>query len=236
MDETQTQKMGNGTKITIGIMVLLLIIGVYMIFRSTGNGLNNGTATTTTQATTTNGVVQGNGYTIEQVPVETTTNSGTPKPVPDLNREIFTYPGANISAEARAAAVVKVKEFQTALKNNPADFSSWISLGIYQKMAGDYDGAIISWTYASKLAPSDYISLGNIGNLYAYFIHDNGQAEVYYKQAIKRGPTTVYLYQQLAEVYRDVFKDLDKARAIVNEGLAKIPNDPLLLQLKANLK
>ena len=105
-----------------------------------------------------------------------------------------------------------------------------------QKAGGDYQGAIISWKYASRLAPTDFISLANIGNLYAYFLHDNAQAEIYYKQAIAKGQTQAYLYTQLAEIYRDIFQDLDKAKSIIDQGLSKIPNDPSLLQFKESLK
>jgi tetratricopeptide (TPR) repeat protein len=79
------------------------------------------------------------------------------------------------------------------------------------------------------------VALGNLGNLYAYYIKDNAQAENYYKQAIAKGSTQAYLYVQLGEVYRDVFKDAAKAKATADQGLAKIPNDPSLLQFKATL-
>ena len=68
------------------------------------------------------------------------------------------------------------------------------------------------------------------------FLNDKNQAETYYKQAIINGPAQAYLYTQLAEVYRDIFKDLTKAQAVVAQGLLKIPNDPNLLQLQGSLK
>jgi hypothetical protein len=36
-------------------------------------------------------------------------------------------------------------------------------------------------------------------------------------------------------VYKDVFHDLDKARAILDQGLKALPNDPALLEAKNNL-
>ena len=238
MQITQTHK------IIISAVVILVLLGIYIIFdrkskQETPNkvvetGQSATTTSTTTSTTTDSGTGITGGYTIEQVPLES--GKGVPKPIPDLNREPVLSSGAIISPEAKTLAVGKIKLLQATLKSNPADLSAWIDLGIYQKQAGDYEGAILSWKYAGRLAPADYVSRANLGNLYAYFLKDNAQAEVYYKDAISKGPTQVYLYTQLAEVYRDVFNNLDKARAIVAQGLSKIPNDPNLLQLQASLK
>ena len=235
MQITQTHK------IIISAVVIIVLLGIYIAFDRKSKQENNTVditqpATTTATTTSSGGIqTQGTGgYTIEQVPIES--GKGVPQPVPDLNREPVLSAGAIISPEAMALAVQKIKTLQVTLKSNPANLPAWIDLGIYQKQAGDYAGAILSWKYAGRLSPTDYISRANLGNLYAYFLKDNGQAEVYYKDAISKGPTQSYLYAQLAEVYRDVFKNLDKARAIVAQGLSKIPNDPSLLQLQASLK
>ena len=234
MQITQTHK------IIISAVVIVVLLGIYVVFdrkskQETDNKIVETTETaTTTVATTDSGTGITGSYKIEQVPINE--GKGFPQPVPDLNRELVLSSGAIISPEAMALAVQKIKTLQTMLKSNPANLSAWIDLGIYQKQAGDYTGAILSWKYAGRLSPTDYVSRANLGNLYAYFLKDNSQAEVYYKDAISKGPTQVYLYTQLAEVYRDVFKDLNKARAIVAQGLSKIPNDPSLLQLQASLK
>jgi Tetratricopeptide repeat len=223
-------------KIIISIVAIAVLFGAYILFdiKSKEQGTDTGTnqvSTTTDVVVGTNITGQGN-YTIERVPI----NEGrVTQPVPDLNRVSVPAKGVVVSPEGKARTDAEIKSLQMVLKKDPTDFTSWLSLGLYQKLAGDYDGAVISWVYASKIAPGDYTSLGNLGDLYAYFIHDNGQAEVYYKEAIMRGPTQSYLYVQLAEVYQNVFKNLDKARAIVSQGLSKIPNDPNLLQLKASL-
>jgi tetratricopeptide (TPR) repeat protein len=146
-----------------------------------------------------------------------------------------TYPGAVIAPEARNDAETRIAATQQKLKADKMNWQLWVDLGIYQKQAGDYEGALLSWKYAAYIAPGDYVALADIGNLYAYFIKDNAQAESYYKQAIAKGSTQAYLYVQLGEVYRDIFKDAAKAKAIAEEGLSKIPNDPSLLQFKATL-
>lgn len=224
----------NRNKIIAIVVLVIILISTYFIFdkKSEVSTNNEQIATTTTDGTGSVSAQGQGGYTIEPVEFEDT----LPKPIPNLNREVSVSVGAIITPEATASATPKIKSLQEILKKNPADFNSWISLGIHQKQAGDYEGARISWEYASKLAPSDHISLGNLGNLYAYFIKDNTKAESYYKQAINRGPTQVNLYVQLAEVYVNFFSDKSKALAIINQGLTKVPNDPSLLQVKASLE
>lgn len=226
-------------KIIISTLAIVILFGLYIFFtRQMDNPTSivpneNKTATTSTSA---DGKVKIDGdgnYTIEQVPL--TEGRVLPQPIPNLDRAVTVYSGAVIAPEAKALAVTKVKEMQALLKKDAWNAEAWIYLGMYQKQGGDYEGAVLSWNYVAKLAPTDYISQANLGNLYAYFLKDNAQAEVHYKKAIANGPTIAYLYTQLAEVYRDVFKDIDKARAIVNQGLVKIPNDANLLQLKASL-
>lgn len=233
MDFTKKQKL-----ITSALTIIILL-GVYIAFdsRPVNTEVKSTEMISTSTSIDSSGKIkiEGTGsYTIREVPVDVVDD--VPKPIPDLNRVSVASSGATVLPEVKLAAAEKIKTLQAKLKENPAYVEAWIDLGIYQKMAGDYAGAVISWKYASKLSPTDYVSVGNLGNLYAYFLKDNAQAEVYYKQAISKGSTQVYLYTQLAEVYRDIFKDLDKARAIVTQGLSKIPNNPNLLQLQASLK
>lgn len=228
-------------KIILSILAILVLLSIYILVdqknkEETGD-TDISTSTEKTATTTISGTqinTQGTGgYTIERVPINE--GKGVPQPVPDLNRISVAANGVFISPEAKVTADASIKSIQAMLKKNPADFYAWLDLGIYQKMAGDYEGVIISWTYVGRLAPTDYISRGNLGNLYAYYLKDLAKAEVYYKQAISYGPTQAILYIQLAEVYRDLFQDKAKARAILDQGLSKIPNDPNLLQLKASL-
>lgn len=226
-------------KIIISAVVVAILLAIYIAFDRKSNIKKVDNTETTSVSTSTDSTgninAQGTGsYTIKQISVDTIDE--IPKPIPDLNRVSVSATGAIVLPEVKSAAEQKIKMLQAKLKENPAYIEAWIDLGIYQKMAGDYDGAVISWKYASRLSPTDYISLGNLGNIYAYFLKDNGQAEVYYKQAISKDPKQVYLYIQLAEVYRDVFKDLDKARAIIDQGLSKVPNDQSLVQMKNLLK
>lgn len=223
-------------KILIAIITILVLVSMYMMFvkkteAPTGqNGVKTST-TTVTRIPGTNIVVEGNGnYTVTPVPTKTE----KPIPVPDLNRQITFLATLNLSDEVKKILTDKITNEQASLKKNSNDINAWINLGIYQKMAGDYAGAVISWKYVSEIS-NDFVSLGNLGNLYAYYLKDNGMAEVYYKKAIARAPNQAYLYIQLSSVYKEVFNDLAKAKAILDEGLKKMPNDNSLLEAKKNL-
>jgi tetratricopeptide (TPR) repeat protein len=179
----------------------------------------------------TNIVVEGKGdYTITPIPVKTE----KPILVPDLNRPVIFLASLNLADDVKKILIDKINVLQVNLKNNSNDINSWIDMGIYQKMAGDYAGAVISWKYVSDIS-NDFVSLGNLGDLYAYYLKDNGMAEVYYKKAITRAPNQSYLYIQLSSVYKVIFNDLVKAKAVLDEGLKKIPNDKSLLEAKKNL-
>ena len=222
-------------KIIALVCFVAIIVGGYFFIRKNNKPVVDNTGAST--ATSTNGSIHvgtaNSGYTIEQVPIGE--GQGVPKPIPDLNRSSKGYGSIIVTDQAIAQALPKITELQTMLKKNPANFDAWIDLGIYQKMAGDYVGTSLSWQYASKLAPKDFISLGDLGNLYGYFLHDKTKAESYYLAAIKNGPQIDYLYIQLSEVYRDIFLDKNKALDIVNKGLSALPNDLALTQMKASL-
>ena len=226
-------------KIIIGILLLIVLVSLYLFFDrkqvvAPTNTLDT-TSTTTDKLDVTqleeNQKITQDGYTIERVAVDE-----KQVPAPDLSRPVTFAAGSQLTPEVRAMITTKIINLQTELRKNNAYLAAWIDLGMYQKMAGDYTGTIESWVYATKLSPNNFVAYGNLGDLYAYYLKDNAMAELYYKQAIAKGPTQVYLYTQLADVYKDVFKDLDKAKAIIDQGLLKIPKDPALLQYKTNLK
>lgn len=238
MQMTRTQK------IIWSIVIIIILFGGYVYIdkrmrnNTEGNLANTATTTDNSQVITdknTGTVIttSGNGgYTITQVPVD---NTPLPQPIPDLNRPVTAQGGANVSTDAILVATPRILALQAELKKNANNPDGWLGLGIFQKMAGDYQGAVISWTYASRLNPKDYVPLGDLGDLYANFLKNNAKAEMYYKEAIANGPTEVNLYTQLAEVYEYQFGDKTKALAIIAQGLTKLPNNPNLLQMQASL-
>lgn len=231
--------MSKNQKIILAGIVVLLAVGIYYRFNKSEeiSGNNDSGLATTTNATTTSKVVTispggGEGYTIEEVPITTTKKT---IPMPDLNRPVTFNNDLVFTDEVRAMVTAKIKGLQDQIKADKTKLLPWIDLGMYQKMSGDYEGAKISWKYVSEVAPNDFLSRGNLGNLYAYYLKDNAMAETYYKDAISKDVKQIYLYVQLAEVYRDVFHDIDKSKSIIEEGLKKNPGNEALLQFKGSL-
>ena len=230
-------------KIIISIVFAVCIIaGAFFVYKKSQIGKieKNDNGTPKTSTTTNIGGVEisseGSGnYKVERVPVNEGRNV-LPQPVPDLSKSLVFGSNVSLSDEAKKLLSSKVSDLQSQLKKDPTYVTGWIDLGVYRKMAGDYAGALVSWTYATKLAPDDYISYGNIGDLYAYYIKDNAMAEVSYKKAISNAPDQVYLYVQLATIYRDVFGDINKAKEIIDQGLKVSPNSKTLLEFKATVK
>lgn len=216
-------------KIIISAVSVMVLFGLYIVFDKGGDKTGSQGKTAEVASTTPNAETNVK-YTLEKI--DNKTQSYT---VPDLDRQVVISPFAKFLPDDMSAVVKGVKDSQNLLKKNPSNFLQWLDLGLNQKSAGDYDGAIISWEYASKINPSDHIALGNIANLYAFNIRNVSKAEEYYKKAISRAPREAYLYTQLSEVYRDISGDKKKALDIINQGLSKIPNDPNLLEAKMGL-
>lgn len=221
----------------VAIVVLLVAyISIDMKRKKAPVNTDNTQSTTTENNIGTLNPNDGFSYTIEEVPV-TNSNAGSQKNilVPDLSRPVTFRQGLVFTEEAKTMITNKIVGLQADLRKDKTDLEKWLDLAMYQKTSGDYEGAKISWQYVANVATKDFVALGNLGNLYAYYIRDNAMAEDYYKQALLRDPKQSYLYIQLAEVYRDVFKDMDKARAIIDQGLSKVPNDPGLMDFKSKL-
>ncbi len=228
-------------KIIIAVIALVLVICLaYVKMRGDKDSDNQATQpnglATTTQETIKGTALNGNGdagYKVEAVPIENKTPKVAP---PSLDKPVVFSTSLNFSDEIKELYTKKINDLKASIKSAPTSLLPWIDLGSYEKAVGNYQAALEDWTYVSKAAPTDYISLGNIGNLYAYYLKDNAMAETYYKKAIANGPKQTYLYIQLSEVYRDVFKDMDKAKAIIDQGLKILPGNVALLDFKSNLK
>lgn len=232
-----------GQKMFGVLVVAVLLIGGFFLYIRPNRNIDTSSdiqATSTIPQVLIDALGDGE-YTIEQVPVNeggvVPINSKVKQvPIPDLSRSVVFDSKLLLSVEVKNILTLNITTLQTDLRKNPTELTKWIDLGIYRKMAGDYEGAIVSWKYVSDVADHDFISFGNLGNMYAYQLKDMVKAEQYYNQAIKNGPTQIYLYIQLAEAFRDVSKDMVKARAVIDRGLLANPNNAELLVLKDSLK
>ena len=152
---------------------------------------------------------------------------------PVLNRAIPA--GADLSPEVRAILEKRIKDWSDKIAKEPNNWESWLYLGVEYKTASDYEGAREAWEYSNYLLPNS-VAYQNLGDLYAYYLHDNAKAEAHFLEAIRLSPTAEYLYFKTAEFYRDVLKNIPKARAIAEKGIAQNPSSSDLKSLLSSLK
>lgn len=155
-------------------------------------------------------------------------------PMPSLNRPVV-YP-ADMSPEIKKDNESKISVIISALRADPSSFNNWIDLGLYRKLLEDYEGARQAWEYASVLRPQSPASFSNLGILYGYYLKDAPKAEKSFLKAIENDPKDINLYFQTYDFYKDVMKDLTKARAIIETGLKNNPTDKDLESILKELK
>lgn len=223
----------NKKKIGIGLLVLVVIVVAYSMFDKKSNTTEMPLTTSTTTPLGIGVTTSGDGqYVIEQVPLD---EGRTPlPPAPNIDRA--TVFSATISADVKKVLEEKIAELKSVLKKDPTLFASWIELGTYHKIAGDFEGAKIYWQYAGVLGPNNFVSFANLGDLYAYYLKDVAMAERMYLKAIENAPRQTSLYISLATVYKDVSKDMDKAKKIIERGLSVAPQDKSLLEFQKTLQ
>jgi tetratricopeptide (TPR) repeat protein len=214
--------MQDKTKV-LGIVAVVLILGLGIFFYNKKHAeapseTMSETPTTTQKIVSKDGVTAavsstGGDYTIEQVPVTTIV-----KPVL-ASSLTFTSP---IDPTAKAILLDKFKKVQFQLTQTPQDLNSWIMLGTYYKMAGDYDDAIKTWEYVSAMSPTNVISFSNLGNLYHYYLKDFPKAETNLKRVVANDPTYIVGYKNLFDLYHlSYLKETSKAEDILKQGIAK---------------
>lgn len=141
--------------------------------------------------------------------------------IPDLNRPIIF--SVNLPDETKKDAEARIKSVSAKLKENPALYSQWVELGLYRKLIGDYVGAAIAWEHAGVLNPTSFIPSQNLGDLYALDIKDYQKAEAYYKKSISKDEKVIMVYEKLYELYKYYLKDPSRAKAVLEDGIAKNP-------------
>ena len=156
---------------------------------------------------------------IEIVPVDNT--SASEVNAPDLDKPIVFY--ADISQEVKDIMTSKIENTIKDIKAKQDYFSGWISLGVQYKIIGDYDSARDAWEYASAIRPASGLPNRNLGDLYGYYLKDNIKAEENLLKAIEKSPNKAEYYLKTAEFYRDIAKDIDSARNIIQQGITTNP-------------
>lgn len=214
----------------IGFWVVVILLAGFLVWKSYGRQMPQNTAQDATGTTTPDGSVNaglppGGITVVEPKPQKVSV------PAPTL-----TYSKADFSAvDPQVVAVMTAKMDVTIanLKKDPTSFQDWIDLGFDRKTLGDYGGAAADWEYVSLLYPQNLIAFGNLGDLYANFLHNNAKAEAYYQTAIKNSPQNIDYYRNLFTLYISENKN-SQAVALLEDGLAKNPKNPDLELLLSN--
>lgn len=169
-------------------------------------------------------------YTVTQIPATSTAPVAKKVsiPAPELERPI------NIPAKMSADAAKNVRDgiarVILELKQKPNSYGAWINLGIYRKIAEDYEGASQAWEYAALLSPKSPMTFDNLGSLYGYFLKDSKKAEANFKKAIETGGSKAQYYYSFALFYVDILKDNAKAKQILQQGIAADPSSSVDLK------
>ena len=140
----------------------------------------------------------------------------------------------NVTVDLPAITIEQAKETITkltaALKKNSDLFGDWVELGLYRRLIGDYGGAAAAWEYAGAIRPKNSVSFNNLGDLYTYQIKDKARAEKNYLMALANDSASIAAYEKLYELYRYIFKDDEKAKGVLKEGISKNPDFSQRLQ------
>lgn len=145
-------------------------------------------------------------------------------PIPDLNRPVTAL--IPLSQFAESDARKNIASLTEILKKNPDDFSAWVSLGVYRKVLGDYNGAEEVLTYVTRRWPTDFVAYNNLGNLYSEELRDFPKAEANFLKAADLRSSFVQSYVNLYELYRYSYKEKEtQAPQALLRGLERNPTD-----------
>ena len=217
----------------IGLAFLIVVgVSIFFVFSWSSEKGDNKADEPTSQVPRVGAFdAEGNPITINPLP--TTVDPKTLPPAPNMDGP-FVFP-KGYPVENQLTVTEKMRNLQEAVKKNPGDVTSWIEIGLYWKLLENYTQAESAWLYATKLTPGDYVTLGNLGVLYTYYVHDYAKAEEYFLKALEQGPEQTYLYFQTSDFYRDAYGDIAKAKNIVDRGILANPKDIQLKELRTYL-
>lgn len=107
----------------------------------------------------------------------------------------------NLPDAARERFFKRFTAATNAIRANPDNFNAWLDLGLVHKNLNAFEKARDAWERLGKIRPLNSISFSNLGDLYAWFLHDPLKGEAAYLQALKNEPTDINFYRNLAEIY-----------------------------------
>ncbi|MBU2109622.1 hypothetical protein KKB71_01520, partial [Patescibacteria group bacterium] len=150
------------------------------------------------------------------------------KQMPDLDKEIVVK--ADLPANTKSETIIDIQDIIQKLKEDYDNMQLWLQLGLLRKLLGDYDGAIEAWQFVNLIRPNNFVSFGNLGDIYSLYLSDKKKAEENYLKALENGPDQIYLYEKVYEFYRYTIKDNAKVKEILKKGIDLNPNNSQYLQ------
>lgn len=151
--------------------------------------------------------------------------------VPDLSKQPIV--SVSLPENIKKSALEEITILSNSLKKNYDSWGEWVQLGLLKKLIGDYEGARISWEFATEIRPKDSISRHNLGNLYWQNLKDFKKAEKNYLESLELNKQDISAYIDLSSIYYYELKNIAKTKEILMKGLKANPeNQELLRTLK----
>ncbi len=153
-----------------------------------------------------------------------------PNPAPsELDRPLV-FKNSNLSDAQKQTIEDKIKELIADLRKNPGHYEAWLDLGLNRKDAGDYEGARDAWERAVLVDPSRSVAYGNLGVVYGFYLGNQPLAEKNFNEAINIDPQFLYLYGQFSDFYKNIVKDIAKAKEVLRRAQDANPKDRAEIQ------
>ncbi len=155
-------------------------------------------------------VIAGGGWYYQTHRAPSPVSSGNELPVelaPYADLFEFENLDPNLPDSAREKFFKRFTNDTNALRSNPDNFNAWLDLGLVHKNLNAFEKARDAWEYLGEIRPLNSISFSNLGDLYAWFLHEPAKGEAAYLQALKNETTDINFYRNLAEIYDKLMLD-----------------------------
>ncbi len=140
-----------------------------------------------------------------------------------IDRSKFKSP-EGLSEEKLQEAISRLEQQRDKILENPKDSQAWFDFAHTKEFLNDHAGAAAAWEKSFELQPYNFITSGNLGNVYEYFLKDYPKSEFYYLKSLEVKPDNRSAYDGLADLYR--YNWSGKADLLEPLLLAAIEKDP----------
>ncbi len=140
-----------------------------------------------------------------------------------IDRSKFAKPDG-LPDEQFQAKITELSALQKRAQDNLDDADRWFDFGSAKEFLNDHEGAASAWERSFELQPLNFVTAGNLGNVYQYFIKNWQKADFYYHKALEVRPDYTLAYQGLADLYRFNWKE--KQSQFEPQMLEAVQKDP----------